>query len=262
MIECQNAPLDQILLSRRWIRREKPFPHLVGRDVFTPDAYKALWSHFATIEARGFSEHTSDGRFGRSTRGYDAYSYSLTPDIEGPLQLFASRPWHDLVARMMGINATGEITAGLHYHAAGSADGKIHNDLNPGWFRDQDVPADSVALSDWRRWSYFDGSSPEALTVRERIRAVTVIFYLGNPLWRPGDGGMTGLYLSAQRPVNRPDVSVPPVNNTMLVFECGALSYHSFIGNRNPRRSVILWLHRTREEAVARWGEQAIINWR
>ena len=76
------------------------------------------------------------------------------------------------------------------------------------------------------------------------------------------DGGMTGLYSSPRQPVNRPDAAVPPVNNTMLLFECGARSWHSFISNRQPRRSVILWLHRTREDAIAHWGERAIVNWK
>lgn len=263
MSEWQSARPKEILLSRRWMRCEEPFPHVVGQDVFTPEVYRELCAHFAAIEARGLSEQAVDGRFGRSTRGYDAYSYSWTPDCEGPLQLFTSRAWHDLLAGLMGVRATGEITGGLHYHAPGSADGRIHNDLNPGWFLDQEVPRDTVALSDWRRWSYFDGSSGrERLSVLERIRAVTMIFYLENPPWRLGDGGMTGLYSSARQAVDRPNLAVPPVNNSILVFECGARSYHSFIRNHNPRRSVIFWLHRTREEAVARWGEHAIVNWR
>jgi hypothetical protein len=263
MSEWMNLQLEHLLLSRRWLRHEQPFPHVVGRDVFQREIYDQLSAQFAAIEARGLCERPAETQFGRSLGGYDAYSCGLTQQTGGPLQLFASRPWHDLLSRIMRVPATGEITGGLHFHAAGSADGKVHNDLNPGWFPDQPVPPGKVTLTDTKRWSYFDGRPLDGdLPTRERIRAVAMIFYLANPAWQPGDGGMTGLYSSPRQPVNRPDAAVPPVNNTMLLFECGARSWHSFISNRQPRRSVILWLHRTREDAIARWGEHAIVNWK
>jgi hypothetical protein len=47
-----------------------------------------------------------------------------------------------------------------------------------------------------------------------------------------------------------------------LIFECTPVSYHRFCSNRrHPRNSVIMWLHRPWQDAVRRWGEEAIVRW-
>jgi len=97
----------------------------------------------------------------------------------------------------------------------------------------------------------------------ETIRAVAAIFYLDNPPWSPGDGGTTGLYRNASDPVDQPAAVVPPLNNSMLAFECTPFSYHGFVSNRrHPRNSVVLWLHRSRQDVVRRWGEHAIVGYK
>jgi 2OG-Fe(II) oxygenase superfamily len=78
--------------------------------------------------------------------------------------------------------------------------------------------------------------------------------YLCNPDWIEGDGGETGLYGSREDPVDRPIAVVPPINNSLLMFECTPYSYHSFLSNgRSPRNSVIVWLHREKVEVLSRW---------
>jgi hypothetical protein len=56
---------------------------------------------------------------------------------------------------------------------------------------------------------------------------------------------------------------VPPINNSMLLFECTPYSYHSFISNRRSvRNCLVMWLHRPKEEVTARWGETVIEKWK
>ncbi len=47
------------------------------------------------------------------------------------------------------------------------------------------------------------------------------------------------------------------------MFECTPYSCHTFLTNtRNPRNNLVLWVHRTKTEAVSRWGERSIVYWK
>jgi Rps23 Pro-64 3,4-dihydroxylase Tpa1-like proline 4-hydroxylase len=90
-----------------------------------------------------------------------------------------------------------------------------------------------------------------------------MIFYLANPPWKPGVGGETGLYTSMTDPVDAAASAVPPVNNTMLIFENTPESFHSFISNtKQTRNSLILWLHRTVEETNRLWPSEPLYSWK
>jgi Rps23 Pro-64 3,4-dihydroxylase Tpa1-like proline 4-hydroxylase len=87
-----------------------------------------------------------------------------------------------------------------------------------------------------------------------------MLFYLSNPPWRRGGGGSTGLYRSGDDDIRRPVASVPPLNNSMLLFECTPQSFHGFISNvRTPRNSIVMWLHQTKAQVGQLWGEGAIV---
>ena len=100
------------------------------------------------------------------------------------------------------------------------------------------------------------------MDARELVRAVAVLFYLGNEEWKPGHGGETALIAAADPNRPQPAVYVPPLNNSMVVFECTPRSWHTFAGdNTAARNSVVMWLHQTREQAEFRWGGAAIAEW-
>ncbi len=89
-----------------------------------------------------------------------------------------------------------------------------------------------------------------------------MIFYLANPV-RGVVGGETGLYRAASDPIDRPADVVPPVNNSLVAFECTPTSFHGFMSNRNAvRNCLVMWLHREKTEAIRRWGESSIVYWR
>ena len=254
--------LASVLNQRRWQVCTRPFPHIVARDVFTPDFYAELDSAFGGFLERGLSEDHDPARLSRNIRNYDAYSVSFAYDMPKPFQLFISREWHDMLARLAGVPATTDVSGGFHHHLRGSRSGEVHNDLNPGWFVDA-APNGAVNLTRNDLCDYTTGHRRDPRTpTHQAVRAVAVLFYLQNAHWREGDGGETGLYADRDQPVDAPDKAIPPVNNTLLMFECRPNSYHSFIQNRAaPRNSMIMWLHRPLGEAAQRWGEGAIVGW-
>jgi hypothetical protein len=246
--------LQPLLASRRWVRRARPFAHVVAGDVFTPDYYAQLHEQVTTLLS-------TDGAFLRNMGAYDATSSTLRQHGDGPLGVFLTRAWHDLIAGVWGIEATGDVTATLHHHAPGGKSGWPHNDLNPGWFPGPWPASDEIRISDNELVNHQSGVHADGVEARETMRGVALLFYLGNPEWAPGDGGETALFDSLSGAARGPYAAVPPVNNSMVMFECTPFSFHSFLTNRTPRTSVVMWLHRRKEEVVARWGEQSIAYW-
>lgn len=248
------AGLGDVLANRRWVRNALPFPHVVARNVFTPDFYDALNSEFRRIER----EHPET--FHRAMSGYDASGAMLDHYRDGPLGVFVSRPWHDLLAGLFSVAATGDMTASLHHHDPGGQSGWPHNDLNPGWFAEPAAGTDEVRLPHDGQVQYHHGTRPDAVPARETVRAVSALFYLGNPEWEPGDGGETALYANGAARV--PAATVPPVNNSLVIFECTPFSWHGFVHNRvKPRNSVVMWIHRDKAQVERRWGADSVVHW-
>ena len=140
--------LDAVLANRRWWWRRRPFPHVTARDVFDAPTYDQIEQAFRDMLKAQASGYLS---------GHDIHGRTLGPEDSGPLALFASHEWHDMLARLLGVEATGDVNCGLHHHEAGSADGFPHNDLNPGWFADYPTddgipagPARSMQLHNWQ----------------------------------------------------------------------------------------------------------------
>jgi hypothetical protein len=253
--------LADILENRRWEFRSEPFPHVAAGSVFTEPFYQKLEAALYRILDRGVSDSPTADKLSRNIPGYDAYGLSLQDSSCAEFQVFQSWPWHNMLARLFHISATGHVNCGLHHHRPGSQDGWVHNDLNPAWFV-AGVPREEIVLAQHELCSYTHGitKSPDIKAV-EVVRAVAVIYYFGNGCWREDEGG-TGLYKTWDQPVRQPDAVIAPVDNSILIFECTPFSFHSFIGgNRRARNSVIMWLHRPKDEVVRRWGEKSIRGW-
>jgi len=256
-----RADLSALLGNRRWIRSAYPFPYVCATEVFVPEFYQLVENAYQAILGRGLSESSTSKGFSRTFAAYDAYGADLPTDLENPLSVFVSRSWHDMIARIFNINVTGDMNAALHHHRAGSGNGSIHNDLNPGWFIGA-ATAERVNIADSALCSYKYGSPARGSGgARETIRAIAMIFYLANRGWNRGDGGETGLYEVRSDSVDHPAIAIPPFNNSLLAFECSPFSFHSFIRNKYPRNCVVLWWHRTRGDATSRWGEHKIVGW-
>jgi 2OG-Fe(II) oxygenase superfamily len=254
--------LYRSLTARRWWQRSKPFSYFAAENVFEAGFFAEMEAQFQEVLSRGFGEPTDSTRFSRNMPNSDAYSWNLPATVDGPLSLFYSRAWHDMLVALTGVTSTLDVNAAIHHHQIGSANGSVHRDIGIGWFSQQPRP-DGINPMDLSRCSYTTGHAfqPGAVA-REVVRSLTVLVYLCNPDWQPGEGGETGLYPHSTGAVEEPAVRVPPVNNSILVFENKLDSYHSFISNpRLPRNSAIMWLHRPKKDAVERWGEQSIYRW-
>lgn len=254
--------LNEILATRRWRHRLSPFPHFAAIDVFVPEFYLTLEKELREILDRGLAEWNDPDRFSRNMLNSNAYAWNFPPDIEGPLAVFYSRGWHDLLSRLTKVECTMDVNGAMHHHQLDSQNGSVHRDLGVGWFSRQER-RDGVNPMDLRRCSYTHGPTREQVAeARETVRAVTMIYYLANQPWSSGDGGETGFYCSESDPVERPALVVPPANNSLVCFENTPLSYHSFLSNKkNTRTSIILWLHRTKEATLARWPTERIYKW-
>lgn len=255
-----GARLNELLARSKWTYRTAPFPHIWVRQVFIAPAYERLAGAFREALTRRTTDAAGNPRFAHAGSALDAYVMPFRPSLAGPLSLFVSRPWVALLAAATAVKVTSDLNGALHYHARNSRDGFIHKDFSACWFADNPRP-DGINVTDNKICNYRTGETFVAgATAQERVRAVAMLFYLNNAPWSPGDGGETGLYCGADGPVGRPAASIPPINNSMLIFECSPYSYHSFISNRrHPRSSVALWLHRSKADAVAQWGARSIV---
>ncbi|HWM68240.1 MAG TPA: 2OG-Fe(II) oxygenase [Steroidobacteraceae bacterium] len=255
--------MAQLLDRRPWVLCNDPFPHIRAESVFTSAIHHELEAAFDTILSGGQLASWPEARFTRNMPGYDASAVDFDIRVGWPFSLFVSRPWHDLFAGLFAVDGIRCVSGSLHHHAAGSRDGFVHNDLNPGWFAATGGGED-VVIPRGDLCNYRNGTTSVAanVTARETVRGVAIIYYLNNPEWCSGDGGETGLYRAARDAIAHCVAAVPPLNNSLLAFECSPNSLHAFRKNsRHARNCVCVWIHRRKETVLARWGSSAIVPW-
>ena len=257
-----DVDLTQLLAPGSWELCNDPFPHVRAGRVFTDAFHGELSDAFATILSGQQLPSWPQACFRRNMPGYDASAADLQGNVGWPFRVFVSRAWHDLFTDIFAMRTNGCVGGALHHHEPASRDGYLHNDFCPGWFAD-DGTRDRIVVADVDRCNYCYGTLPHGTqyTARETVRGIAILYYLNNPRWSPGDGGETGLYRAARDALDCAVVSVPPINNTLLAFECSPKSFHAFRSNRHSRDSVILWLHREKSEALAQWGPNSVVPW-
>ncbi|KAA8890466.1 2OG-Fe(II) oxygenase [Nocardia colli] len=258
VLEAQARPerFADLFAHRRWIRRSQPFPHVYARDVFVPEYYQRMTDDLARVQ------RDRPELFGQVATNYSAVGVRLADVADTALSVFTSREWHDLITGVAGVTGTGDIEGSVHHHAPGAPYGWPHNDLNPAWFPGDPPGPGEVRLPDGTVDTK-TGARADGVVARESIRAVAVLFYFGNPGWQPGDGGETALYDNIAEGEKLPDLTlVPPLDNSLIMFEVTPRTWHTFAGgNTKDRNSVVMWAHRTKDEALERWGGDRIVYW-
>jgi hypothetical protein len=261
---CQVEPppmLVDILDRSLWCKNNWPFPHITASNVFKPEFYVSLERALFELLDRGLSKDPAQDRLSMNMLYSDAYSWNLPPNIGPPLNLFYSKVWHDLLTGLAEVQTTLDVNAAIHHHQIGSSDGHIHQDLSIAYFSNQ-PRSDMINPMDLSRCSYTTGKTYQSrVEVHKVVRSVTMIFYLGNPEWKVGQGAETALYESANQDVRNPSKLVPPIDNSFLLFNNTPKSFHAFLSNSKMRNSIILWLHRPLDESVRLFGAHNIRNW-
>ncbi|MFI0898479.1 2OG-Fe(II) oxygenase [Streptomyces sp. NPDC020983] len=237
-----------------WWAYRSPFRHWRASDVLDEASYQAVSSSF-----RSFLDGSADQPKGRrglraGTANYDAQMLTIDDSVARLFEPFFSDHWIQSLHEFVAVPQTRRIDAALHSSPEGSRTGWIHTDFCSGWF-DESSAGDGRFFADRSGCDYFTGR-PKKTTAspKEYVRAATMIYYLCNDGWSESDGGETGLYGAEKQRDRTTTALVPPLNNTLLLFECSPHSYHRFIANPGRRRnSIILWLHTTVEDSESRW---------
>ncbi|MBH0778568.1 2OG-Fe(II) oxygenase [Nocardia bovistercoris] len=146
--------------------------------------------------------------------GHEHGGIPLADLRDGPLALFTTAEWRALVTGVTGVTEAGDIEGSVREHPAGA------------------------------RWERPSHGLPSA-GAEFGSGTVRAMFYLNNPDWRPGGGGETALYADIAGDAPEPAVLVPPLDNSILVFECAPRTWHTVAGgNAAAHHHVRMSLHR------------------
>jgi hypothetical protein len=239
-----------------WYLLDRPFRHVRAEMVFRKKTYDALVEAFVSLKEREGCDQSETARFSKRQPGYDAEMLAVDQEVASFFSPLFERRWTRFLGGLLGLPDRAQIDGGLHHIPVDSRSGWVHNDFCSAWF-DEGTTGD-IIFPDRRKCDYFSGTLKSAdARPREYIRAATMIFYLQNDDWQKGCGGETGLY-TASAPDLGACSTVPPLSNSLLLFECSPHSYHRLLANPGcPRRSVIMWLHDTVQDTQSRWGDGA-----
>ena len=252
-----GKPTPELSDHGRWHQHEWPFRHYQATRVFDEATYASLTEAFLPILKA--SESGSEGRYRmvRSRAEYDARMLSVDAELATQFKPLFSAQWIRFLYGFFGLPYVDRLSGGLHSSNPGARTGAIHNDLCMAYFDESIDQQGPFLFPDHSRCEYYTGRKivPDARPV-PYARAVALIYYLCNDNWRPGCGGETALYGAARSGPRTVTRLVPPVNNSLLMFECSPHSYHGFITNPGMRRnSIVMWLHCTEKNAIERWGD-------
>lgn len=240
-----------------WQACDAPFRHFTATGVFDAATYQALSDRFTAILETTAGKRAGVYRLRPAPGSSDGLILGLTEKLAPAFAPLFTETWLRAVATMLGLPFLPRIEGALHANPQGSRTGWIHTDCCSAWFDESGSTPGALMLPPRRRCHYFTGQriAPDARPV-EYIRAATLIFYLCNDGWTPGDGGETAIYSAAQEDAGTLVRHIAPVNNSLFLFECSPHSYHRFVTNPGrARNSIILWLHATVADAEQRWGD-------
>lgn len=225
------TPTD-IIANRRWVHRDSPFPHVVARSVFHPEFLDAAWTDFHDRWQRESARATRAEHSGR-------WDLSLT-GTGGPLGVFLSRSWQEIVASLCGVPVLdSHLTGALVRHGRGALSEQPHT----GMEQEATIPDPPAGI-------------PGAPSATDRMVCVAVAeVFLGNVEWSPPDGGETALYDNSDGTQSAVP-TMPPVDNSVIAFGCTPSSWHGVrmaTGEFGCSR-VVSRLYRPHRAVLEQWG--------
>jgi hypothetical protein len=244
----------------QWWEHAEPFRHYGATGVFDAATYARLERQFTEILDATSGKIDGEYTLKKVLGNYDAQILGFNDILAEKFAPIFTDDWLRPITSFLGMKYLPRVEGALHSNPKNSSTGWIHTDLCSGWFDEKYSDREKLTLPPRGRCNYFTGRTTKLdAEPEEYIRSATLIFYLCNDEWTSSDGGETGLYGAARETPNTEKRLVPPVNNSLLLFECSPHSYHRFVANPGrARNSIILWLHSTVENAQEKWG--AAIN--
>jgi hypothetical protein len=251
-----TKPIPELSDSGSWRQHESPFRHFRATGVFDEETYASLAAAFRPI-LEASQQGTGNYRMTRSRADYDARMLSVDEELAGRFAPLFAPDWIRFLYRFMGLPYLDRLSGGLHSSEIGARTGGIHTDFCAAWFDESIEQRGAFLFPDHRRCEYYTGQKVvEDAQPRQYARAAALIYYLCNDGWRPGMGGETSFYGAARASDRTSADLVPPLNNSLVLFECSPHSYHRFVSNTGMvRNSIVMWLHCTDELARSRWGD-------
>lgn len=237
-----------------------PFPHISIKNLFADDIYNGMCEKFGTYASRVPAT-------GERADGYGAKIYGLTPEDcqRGGYEFLASRIWKQFIQVMFDIYFNEQIANQIHVHDVPSQSGWIHRDCQicVGSNAKKLQGVDKILLLNNKQHIEYGKDNDNILKYREQpaafpkiARSVSGIYYLNNheEAGKTLKGGGTGLF--KKNDIHTLDTVKEPVNNSMLLFECGVDSYHTYIGTEEfTRCSFVQWFHEDVDKHLTRKRE-------
>lgn len=240
-----------------WYDVKYPFRHFRASNVLNQKAYSTISSAFSSILYPKLTDVNNNYKFSKANQRYDALMVAMNPELAALFIPFFSEAFLKMISDFLAIPFLPRIDGGLHSSPKHSRSGWIHTDFCSAWFDESQVTDNAILFPNRSRCDYFTGvAKTSSAKPVEYVRAATLIYYLCNDSWKPGDGGETGVYGSARLTPRTEYDLIKPLNNTLLLFECSPHSYHCFINNPGlVRNSLIMWLHTSVDYAESNWGK-------
>ena len=229
-----QAPIPLVELS--------PFPHIVIDNFFNKETYEKILKHFNSVLSRGFSEQDDPTRFHlflnlKGEYEYDGYLYVPQPGEEQGIDIFFSMAWNLLFSKLFDQPTGWCTTVAYHHHPTGDRTGFVHHDYAKKTFSLNDRLPNGVVFHERSNESAI---SRKDASVFEERRGIALLYYLGDHVWKEGDGGETGLYLSkGESPIKL----IAPKSNRLLAFRISLRSFHALQETFQPRSSIVQWFH-------------------
>lgn len=237
----EDFPFDDYAQVTNPVLETAPFPHIVIDNLFKEEVHEMILEHFTSALARGFSEENDPTKFHpflnlKGEYKYDGYVYVPRPGEKLVLDIFFSMAWNLFFSRLFRQSIGWCTSLAYHYHPAGDRTGFVHHDYAPRTFSAGNRLSNGVIS---RESSGNPGIAPDT-ELFEEMRAIALLYYLGDSPWQEGDGGETGLYESKE---SAPVKLVAPKNNRLLAFQISRRSFHAFQQNFRPRSAIVQWFH-------------------
>lgn len=235
------TPHDYMQVSTASVQ-ERPFAHIVIDNIFKEDINKKILKHFNEVLARGLSQEDDDKtkfhRFpeGRVKPRYEGYLYTPLLREDPVLDLFFSMRWNLFFSNLFKQHTERCTSVAYHYHPAGNPTGVVHNDYGSRPIAPKEQLSNKTTFGEHDK-GYDD---MQTAPVCEGVRAIGLLYYLGDEVWQDGEGGETGLYASKTGSLVK---RVAPHNNRLFAFQTSPESFHAFQQNARPRSCIVQWLH-------------------